>query len=106
MSAALALAAVAAGSWGLRSAFVAMVDVDRLPTAIRGALDQVGPAVMAALVVTAVAHGEGHEGLVLPPAELAGLAAAALISLRTGSLLWSVAGAIGTYLAIGLVMAG
>lgn len=102
---ALTLAAVAAGSWGLRSAFVTMIDVDRLPAVVRGALDQIGPAVMAALVVTAVAHGEGHAGLVLAPAELAGLAAAALISLRTGSLLWSVTGAIGTYLAVGLVLA-
>jgi branched-subunit amino acid transport protein len=102
---ALTLAAVAVGSWGLRSAFITLVDVDDLPAGIRGALDLIGPAVMAALVVTSIAHGEGHAGLVVPAAELAGLAAAALIALRYGSLLWSVVGAIGTYVALGLLLA-
>lgn len=101
---ALALAAVAVGSWGLRSAFVTLVDVDRLPATVRGALDHIGPAVMAALVVTSIAHGKGHAGLLVPPAELAGLAAAALITLRTGSLLWSVTGAVGAYLVVSLVV--
>lgn len=101
---ALTLAAVAVGSWGLRSAFITVVDVDDLPAVVRGALDQIGPAVMAGLVVTSIAHGEGHAGLVTPPAELAGLAAAALIALRFGSLLWSVAGAVGAYLVVGLLL--
>lgn len=99
MTAVLVLLAVAAGSWGLRVAFVTVVDVDTLPAPVREALDYVGPAVMAALVITTLAHGEGHAGLRLSLPEVAGLVTAAVVALRTGSLLWPLAAAVGAFAA-------
>jgi branched-subunit amino acid transport protein len=95
----LVLFAVAAGTWALRVAFVTIVDVDTLPSLAREALDYVGPAVLAALIVTTLAHGEGHTGLRPSPPEIAGLVAAALVALRTGSLLWPLAAAMAVFTA-------
>jgi branched-subunit amino acid transport protein len=57
VTAILVLLAVAAGTWALRVAFVTIVDVDTLPSLAREALDHVGPAVLAALIVSTLAHG-------------------------------------------------
>jgi branched-subunit amino acid transport protein len=81
----------------LRVAFVTVVDVDTLPSPVREALDYVGPAVLAALIVTTLAHGEGQAGLRLSLPEITGLAAAAIVALRGGTLLWSLASALGTF---------
>jgi branched-subunit amino acid transport protein len=64
------LAAVA--SWGQRVLFITVVPTARLPTSVRDALDDVAPAVMAALVVSSLAHGRGPSGLVV--AEIAAAA--------------------------------
>lgn len=104
MIATLALAGAAAGSYALRIAFVTLIDVDRLPAVVKDALAFVGPAVTAAIVVTALAHGEGLAGLRLSASEIGGLVAAAAIALRTGSLLWSLGAAMGAYTVIGLVL--
>jgi branched-subunit amino acid transport protein len=99
MTAMLVLLAVAAGSWVLRVTFVTVVDVDTLPSLVREALDYVGPAVLAALIVTTLAHGEGHAGLRLSLPEITGLVAAAVVALRTGTLLWPLAAAMGVFAA-------
>ena len=104
MIATLALAGAAAGSYILRIAFVTLIDVDRLPAVVRDALSYVGPAVTAALVVTSVAHGEGHAGLHLTPAQIVGLLAAAATAFRTGSLLWALGAALGTFTLVGLLL--
>ena len=104
MTAVLVLLAVAAGSWMLRVAFVTVVDVDTLPSVVREALDYVGPAVLAALIVATLADGEGAAGLRLPLPEVAGLAAAAVVALRTTSLLWPLAAAMGAFTAVTMLL--
>ena len=103
MIATLVLLAVAAGSWLLRVAFIAFVDVETMPASVRKALDYVAPAVTAALVVTTLADGEGYTGLRLSLPEVAGLLAAAAITVRTGSLLSALLAAMGTFAAVGLL---
>jgi branched-subunit amino acid transport protein len=65
MFAALALLLAAAATWFLRVLFITVVPACRLPPRLRAALADVSPAVMAALLVTQLAHGEGIGGLVL-----------------------------------------
>jgi branched-subunit amino acid transport protein len=105
VTAVLVLLAVAAGSWVLRVAFVTVVDVDTLPAPVRQALDHVGPAVLAALIVTALAHGEGHPGLRLSLPQIAGLVAAAAVAVRTGTLLWPLVAAMGAFTATTALLA-
>jgi branched-subunit amino acid transport protein len=104
MTATLALIGAAAGSYVLRIAFVTLVDVDRMPEAFRDALRYVGPAVTAAIVVASLAHGQGRAGLHLSAAQIAGLAAAALVSWRTRSIPWALAAAMASYTLVGLVV--
>jgi branched-subunit amino acid transport protein len=104
MTAILALVGAAAGSYVLRIAFVTLIDVERLPNAVKEALRYVGPAVAAAIVVTSLAHGEGRAGLHLSAAQVAGLLAAAVTAWRTGSLLWALGAAMGSFSLVGLVL--
>ena len=104
MTAALALLGAVAGSYVLRTAFVTLVDVERLPETVREALRYVGPAVTAAIVVSSLAHGEGRAGLDLSAAQVIGLLAAALTAWRTGSLLWALGAAMGAYTLVGLLL--
>ena len=104
MIATLVLLAVAAGSWLLRVAFVTFVDVETMPASVRGVLDYVGPAVTAALVVTALADGEGHTGLRLSLPEVAGLLGATVIAVRTRSLLSALLVAMGMFAAVRLLI--
>ena len=104
MTATLALIGAAAGSYVLRIAFVTLIDVERLPGAVRGALRYVGPAVTAAIVVTSLAHGEGRAGLHLSAAQVIGLVAAALAAWRTGSLLWALGAAMGSFTVVNLLV--
>jgi branched-subunit amino acid transport protein len=103
VTALLVLLAIAGGTWALRVAFVTIVDVDALPSLVREALDYLGPAVMAAVVITTIAHGEGHAGLRPSLAEVAGLVAALVVALRTGTLLWALAAAMGVFTAVGVL---
>lgn len=104
MTATLALIGAAAGSYVLRIAFVTLIDVERLPAAVREALRYVGPAVTAAIVVTSLAHGEGRAGLHLSAAQVIGLVAAALAAWRTGSLLWALGAAMGSLTVVNLLV--
>lgn len=101
MTAALALAAAALGTWCLRVVFVTVVDVDTLPAPVQEALRYVGPAVTAAITVSALSQGDGHAGLRLSAAELTGLAAAGAVMLRTGKLLWALTAAMGCLWIVG-----
>lgn len=104
MTATLALLGAAAGSYALRIAFVTLVDVDRLPASVRESLAYVGPAVTAAIVVSALSGGGGRAGLALSGAQVAGLAAAALVMWRTSSLLWALGTAMAAFTVIGLIV--
>lgn len=103
MTAALALLGAALGSYGLRIAFVTLVDVQRLPAVAREALAYVGPAATAAIVITSLAHAVGPGGLHVSVAQVAGLAAAGLTALRTGSLLWALAASMAAFTLVGLL---
>jgi branched-subunit amino acid transport protein len=75
----LTLLACAGLTWVLRVALIAAVPADRLPERVREALPDVGPAVLAALIVGSLVHGGGLLALVMPtPAHLALLAAGAV----------------------------
>lgn len=84
MTAPTVLLLAALVTWALRVSFIALVPAARLPARVHRALDDVAPAVMAAIVVTHLAHGEGFGGLV--PSDLAAAGAAAVVAWRTGHL--------------------
>jgi branched-subunit amino acid transport protein len=64
MTAALVLLLAAVSTWLLRVLFIAVAPAAGLPARARHALDDVAPAVMAALLVTHLTHGEGVSGFV------------------------------------------
>lgn len=103
MTAALALVGVAVGTWVLRVGFVTIVDVDILPAAVRESLDYVGPAVMVAIVIMALADGQGGAGLRPTLAEIVGLLAAGVVARRSNSLPWSLVAAMAAFTAVGLL---
>lgn len=84
MTTVIALLLASVATWLLKVCFITLLPAGRLPERVRAALDDVGPAVTAALLVTYLAHGEGVRGLVLSDV-LATLVAAA-VAWRTRSL--------------------
>jgi branched-subunit amino acid transport protein len=84
MTATIVLVLAVATTWLLRIAFIALVPAARLPEHVHAALDDVAPAVMAALVVASLAHGRGLSGLV--PADVVAALIAAVVAWRTRSL--------------------
>lgn len=76
MTVAIALFLASVATWLLRICFITLLPAGRLPDRVRAALDDVGPAVVAALLVTYLAHGEGVRGLVLSDVLATFLAAA------------------------------
>jgi branched-subunit amino acid transport protein len=77
MTATITLLLAAVATWLLRIGFITLVPAELLPGRVRLALDDVAPAVMAALLVTHLANGQGLGGLVLADV-LAALVAAAV----------------------------
>jgi branched-subunit amino acid transport protein len=96
MSPTIVLLLAAATTWLLRISFIALVPAARLPDRVHAALDDVAPAVMAALVVSGLAHGRGIPGLV--PSDVAAALIAATIAWRTRNL--------GLTVLVGVVAAG
>ena len=80
----LALALIAVLTYALRTCFVSLVPASRLPTRVRAALDDVAPAVMAALVATHLAHGQGVSGV--RPTDVVATVAAGAVAWRTQNL--------------------
>lgn len=76
---------LAAGvTWLLRVTFITMLPAGRMPARIQAALDDVAPAVLAAIVASHLVRGEGIDGLVSAH-PLAALATA-VVAWRTQSL--------------------
>jgi branched-subunit amino acid transport protein len=96
MSATIVLVLAAVTTWLLRISFITLVPAARLPDRVQGALDDVAPAVMAALVVSSLAHGQGVPGLV--PSDVAAALIAAAVAWHTRRL--------ATTVVIGVVAAG
>lgn len=76
MTAVIVLLLAAVTTWLLRVLFITLVPASLLPGRVRLALDDVAPAVMAALLMTHLAHGQGLVGLVLSDVLAAMVAAA------------------------------
>jgi branched-subunit amino acid transport protein len=81
MNAWMVLLLAAAVTWLLRISLITLIPAGGLPARFHRALDDVGPAVMAALVVTYLAHGQGIAGLVL--SDLLAALVAAVVAWRT-----------------------
>ena len=75
MTPAIVLLLGVAATFVARVLLITIVPAGRLPDRVRHALDDVAPAVTAAIVASHLAHGAGPSGLV-HPATLAALAAA------------------------------
>jgi branched-subunit amino acid transport protein len=73
-----AVIAAAIVTWLLRIALITLLPADRLPEGIRGALPLVGPAAMAALVVT-TSTAQASAGISWPR-QMAALVAAAVVA--------------------------
>ena len=84
MSALLAVIAVGLGTFASRAVFILALARRTVPDRVVRALDQVGPATLAALIA-AMLVTDGQAGPGLP--ELGGLAAAALVGLRWRNLI-------------------
>lgn len=82
MTAALVLLAAAAATWLLRVLFIGIVPADRLPARMRQALPHVGPAVLAALIVTGLVRGGGVPALLVPTPQHLALLTAGLVAWR------------------------
>jgi branched-subunit amino acid transport protein len=90
MSPALALAAAGLLSWSLRVLFIALVPARRVAVWLRGMQNHTSPAVVAALVATALSRPSGG-GFPVPP--VLALLVGTLVAWRTRSLLLSTAAA-------------
>ena len=99
-TAVLALGLGALTTWLLRVTFIVFVPADRLPSRIRHALDDVGPAVTAAIVASHLAHGSGPAGLW--SLSIVAAAVAAIVAWRTGDLAMTVLAGIGAMALLGL----
>jgi branched-subunit amino acid transport protein len=84
MTGVLVLLLAAVTTWLLRVCFITLLPASTLPVRVRLALEDVRPTVMAALLVTHLAHGEGIGGLVL--ADVLATLIAALVAWRTRKL--------------------
>jgi branched-subunit amino acid transport protein len=91
---ALALLAGVAVTYVMRIAFITLVPADRLPERVRDAMDDVGPAAMAAIIATHLAHGGSPAGSLAPT--LIGVVVASAVAWRTGNLAATVATGIAT----------
>ena len=84
MPAILALVAIVLLSYALRTCFITLVPASLLPGRVRGALDDVAPAVIAALLATQLHRGQA-QGMLQPTDTLA-LAVAAIVAWRSRNL--------------------
>jgi branched chain amino acid efflux pump len=103
MTALLALTLGALATWLLRVGFVTILPADRLPVRLRRALPHVGPAVLAALVISSLAGTGGPAALFTPSAQHVALLAAALVAVRFRNLAAPIAAALLVMLLVGAV---
>lgn len=97
----VAIAVLAAGTYGLRAVFLLGIDGRAdLPASVRGGLDLVPVAVLTALAVPAVALGGDGTSLALATPRAAAGAAAVAVAWRTGSLLLTVGAGMGVLWAL------
>jgi branched-subunit amino acid transport protein len=101
MGAFVVVLAAAFATWLLRIAFIGVVPVDRLPARVRRTLDDVGPAVLAAILATSLL-GAG-EAVAFPTRPLLAAVLAGVVAWRTSNLPATVASGVVGYGLLGLV---
>jgi branched-subunit amino acid transport protein len=94
MSALVALSLGALATWLIRVSFIAVFPAERLPAGVRPTLPNVGPAALAALVVTGLAGDGGPAALFTPSAGHLAVLAAGLLAWRFRNLLAPIAAAL------------
>ncbi len=99
---ALALGAGALATWLLRVSFIALVPADRLHPRVRAALRHVGPAVLAALVVTMLVGRGGLAALLTPTVAHLALLVAGLVAWRVRNVAVPMAAALAVMVVAGL----
>ncbi len=104
MTATLAMLGLGAACWVMRSLFILLVPAERLPAAVRDALQYLAPAVLAALVASELT--DGAQGLALGGAVVlvGSMALAAVLVRLTGSLGLSVATGLGAAILLDVVL--
>jgi branched-subunit amino acid transport protein len=90
-AAALVLVACALGTYLFRGGVILLFADRAFPPAIERALQNVGPAVLAALTVNLAVSGGGGSGVNIVGAEMAALAVACGVAVWSKNLLWTLA---------------
>ncbi len=90
-AAALVLVVCAAGTYLFRGGVILLFADRTFPPVIERALQNVGPAVLAALTVNLAVSGGGGSGVDIVPAEMAALVAACAVAVWRKNLLWTLA---------------
>lgn len=101
MTALLMLTAGVLITWGLRVVFITVVPAGRMPRRVQRALDDVAPAVMAAIVAVQLAGGDG--GLGVPPIEAGAALVGGAVAWRTGNLGLTVVAGVAAFGLLGLL---
>jgi branched-subunit amino acid transport protein len=94
MTAVFALVGAGLVTWILRISFITLIPPERLPEIVRRALHNVGPAALAALVVTGLAHGGGPAALVQPSPHLLAALVAGVVAWRTRNIAFTAGSAL------------
>lgn len=95
MTAFLAVVTVGIGTYLTRASFIVGLAGRRIPDRVARGLEFVGPAVLAALVVTLLVDETGRVAVGVP--EIGGLVVGGLVGWRTRQVLWVVAAGMATF---------
>lgn len=102
MTAFLAILVTGVGTYLTRASFIVGLANRTIPQPVSRGLEFVGPAVLAALVVTLLVDESGRVAVGVP--ELAGLAAAGVVGWRTRGVLWTVLAGMAAFWGLQLVL--
>jgi len=91
LDATIVLIVCSAGTYAFRGGVVLLSGGRMFPPVIERALQNVGPAVLAALTVNLAVSGGGGSGVDIVPAEVAALLIAGLVAVWRKNLLWTLA---------------
>lgn len=101
MSPALVLLLGAAGTYVLRVMFINLVPAGKLPSRVRTALQLVGPAALAALIATDIAHATAHPVTLWPT--VGAVAVGGVAALLTKNLAFTILGGLAAAIAVSLL---
>jgi branched-subunit amino acid transport protein len=91
----------AAGTYVMRVMFINLVPAGKLPTRVRTTLQLVGPAALAALIATDIAHATAHPVTLWPT--LGAVAVAGIAALLTKNLALTILGGLAAGIAVSLL---